>query len=58
MFKGLSFQKAIHILYAQECSQSDRILFSNLQYVSTFKEVARLYSVPLELLTVIRFLKD
>jgi len=26
-------EKAIHIPYAQELSQSDRILFSNLQYV-------------------------
>jgi hypothetical protein len=26
-------EKAIHILYAQELSQSDRILFSNVQYV-------------------------
>jgi len=25
--------KAIHIVYAQELSQSDRILFSNFQYV-------------------------
>ncbi|MEG4280451.1 hypothetical protein QUA62_23690 [Microcoleus sp. MON1_C1] len=35
-------EKAIHILYAQECSQSDRIFFPNLQYVCTLKEVARL----------------
>jgi hypothetical protein len=56
MFESL--QKASHILYAQELSQSDRILFPNLQYVCTFKEVARLYSVPLELLTLLGFFKD
>jgi hypothetical protein len=31
MFECL--EKAIHILYVQESNQSDRILFSNLQYV-------------------------
>jgi len=36
-------QKAIHILYALEPRQSNRILFPNLQYVGTFLEVARPY---------------
>jgi len=40
MFRCLG--KAIHIVYAQEPSQSDRIFFPNLQYVCAFKEVARL----------------
>jgi len=40
-------QKAIHILYAQDCSQSDRsqgdcIVFLNLRYVCTFLELVRL----------------
>ncbi len=51
-------QKAIHIIYALEPSQSNGILFPNLQYVCTFLEVARPYWVPLELLVLFRFLKD